>query len=173
MEGETCTFGDKNVPPDQSTQLTQCRADLTCDWLTSTCVAHCQDGASCSADTDCDATKNYKCLGVDSTSTSGSSVGGVGSSFGGVGRCGLLRALGVPCTVTTDCADTLECAPDPTSATRSTCQAKAADGAPCGTTSGGFVSDPHAQCKSGFCDPTLAQCAEHRRHAGLCPIGVA
>ncbi len=160
--GDTCVYGDRNVPPDPATLLTQCRSDLSCDWLTSTCVVACQDGATCSTDDDCDATAQLKCLGIGV---------GLGAESFGTGRCGVPRAAGVPCTVPSDCADTLTCAVDPTDSTRSVCQAKIATGSPCGATSSSLAVDANEQCVSGFCDVSTGTCAPQVTPPGLCPSG--
>jgi hypothetical protein len=145
-EGEPCAYADHLDPsPDPATLLVKCREDLSCDPITDTCVAHCQQGAACSSDLECDQTQNLTCIGESS----------------GGGRCDVPRAAGLPCDAHADCADGLHCSMDPGD-TQKVCHDGLDVGTPC---------VDHVECKSKFCSPTTRVCAPQVPAGNACPSG--
>ena len=142
QEGESCVFANRDdLSPDPSTALLRCRADLSCDPITDTCVARCQQGAQCSSDADCDDEQDLVCI---------------------VGRCDRQRGEGLVCAGDADCLDTLRCEADPSDPERNICTPLAANGEEC------FL---HSDCNSGFCDPTLDRCAAPLSPGAICRSG--
>ena len=139
-EGETCVFADRDDPsPPASSLLVECEPTLSCDPVTDTCVAPCQRGAACFGDDDCDEDANLVCI---------------------LGRCDLLRPLGLPCGADDDCDPTLRCETDPADPSIEVCSPKLAAGQVC------FA---HDDCTTGYCDAPSGVCAGKVAPGGLCP----
>lgn len=144
-EGETCVYSDReNLNPSSETLVLPCASNLDCDPVTDTCVAHCQQGAACSSDDDCDTEQqDLHCI---------------------VGRCDKKRAEGLPCAYDEDCVEGLRCAQDKTQTDMVSyiCQQKFAVGETC---------TAHEECATGFCDLDTFTCADTVAVGGLCPSG--
>lgn len=143
-QGETCLFADPDDPdPDPQTALIRCRADLSCNPLTDTCVAACQRGAKCASDAFCDEAQKLECV---------------------TGRCDLPRAKGLPCAEDDDCEKNLICKPDPADPSENVCSSKSPLNSAC-------VS--HDDCASGFCEPILDRCEVQLPPGSLCPSNLS
>lgn len=141
--GQTCVFADREDPiPEAGTLLVKCAEGLSCDPVTDTCVAPCQQGAACASDEECDEEQELRCI---------------------VGRCDRARVAGLPCAVAADCAEGLRCAPDPEDETLQVCQERLAIDEGCTS---------HEECASDFCDPVLLTCAEKVPADSACPSGL-
>src|SRR5690606_17198915 len=119
-----------------------CRADLSCDPLTDTCVVACKRGASCQNDEQCDESADLKCI---------------------QGRCDLERSTGLPCSSSDDCQDGLLCVDNPADPGSKICGELLADGAVCNV---------HAECTSEFCHPDTGRCTAPLPPGSLCPTQV-
>lgn len=139
LAGEACGYSDRNDPhPDPATLIVKCEAGLSCDWLTELCVVHCQRGAACGSDKDCDSDQKLIC--VD-------------------GRCDLPRAQGLPCAQDADCVEGLRCGVDPMDSSLEVCVQLLPDGEGCAN---------HTSCQSTFCDPVLHKCSPTVGASELC-----
>jgi hypothetical protein len=142
VEGEVCVFADREDPsPSPETLLLGCTADLSCDPITSTCVARCQSGAGCFVDAECDDAQGLICI---------------------LGRCGVPRAGGLPCENDDDCEDGLQCGYDIFDPTSLVCIAPKPNNATCLA---------HAECESDFCHPDSLRCAPQVALGSACPSG--
>lgn len=147
--GETCVYADHLDPnPPEATLLVRCQDDLACDPITHTCVVHCQQGAPCGSDDDCDQTDTanpLQCI---------------------TGRCDYPRDVGLPCANTVDCKEGLRCIPGERDPSQYLCSLREVDGAPCAV---------NTDCQSEFCDRftagTTPKCAPKAAPNALCPTG--
>jgi hypothetical protein len=141
-QGEACAYSDRDDPtPDPSTLIVKCDSHLSCDPITEICVEHCQRGAACDQDSDCDQEQELYCVAE---------------------RCDRRRAEGLPCQQDTDCQETLRCEQDLADITRKVCTPKLADGDPCGSS---------LDCTSGFCHPLEHTCAARKGANERCETG--
>jgi hypothetical protein len=104
-------------------------------------VAACQQGATCSNDTECDEEQGLLCV---------------------ISRCDVPRDLGLPCGSDRHCKPEYRCEPDPADLSRRICSPRIADEQPCPF--GG-----HSECASGFCDPFTTTCGPKAALGGSCP----
>jgi hypothetical protein len=143
IEGETCLFANRDDPnPPPETALIRCRADLSCDPLTDTCVVACQRGAKCEDNANCDKDQDLICIQK---------------------RCDLKRIEGLPCETDVDCEKGLRCDYDKADPTKKVCSQRLPLNSPCTS---------HAECAGDFCDPTTGHCAAPLAAGSLCPTGI-
>jgi len=139
-EAETCLFANRDDPnPPPETALIRCRADLSCDPLTDTCVVACQRGAKCETNEQCDDKQELFCIQQ---------------------RCDLKRIQGLPCENDSDCEESLRCEFDKADPTKKVCSQRLPVNSPCSS---------HTECASDFCDPNTSHCAAPLPAGALCP----
>jgi hypothetical protein len=144
-EGEDCRYADPNDPaPPDSTLLVECASGLSCDPLSDTCVAACQQGAVCDLDEDCDQEQGLSCI---------------------LSRCDLPRPLGLPCAIDEDCQENYRCEVDPVHPPQRICLPLIVNGQPC-------PFGAHNECASHFCHPFAGVCDAQVAPPGLCPTGL-
>ena len=124
--GDVCAYADPDDPaPDPDTLLKKCDAGLSCDPITDTCVAPCDQGADCIIDLDCYASEGLLCI---------------------ENRCDVPRGEGLPCESHEHCAEGLRCLQSLAEFGAFLCTPPRANGQPCDPNLG------HDDCASGYCE---------------------
>ena len=148
--GEVCAYADEDDPaPSEDTLLKKCAEGLSCDPISDTCVAPCDQGASCFIDLDCYQSEALLCI---------------------EGRCDVPRGEGLPCESHEHCAEGLRCIQSLAEFGAYLCSTPRPNGQPCDPDTG------HDDCASGYCElqeDFSGECAPAIAVGDTCNVAVA